>query len=65
MHQNPQSTENLSQLWNVNEFDKFFSNEPQILYARPTYDLIVAIFPQFQDNQRVIQGEPMLTKARL
>jgi hypothetical protein len=32
----PQSTENPSQLWNVNEFDKFFSNEPRILYARPT-----------------------------
>ena len=40
------TTENLSQLWNVNEFVKFFSNRPRIPYPRPA----ITSSPLFHSN---------------
>jgi hypothetical protein len=40
------STENLSQLWKVSEFDKFFSNRLHILYPRPA----ITLSPLFHSN---------------
>jgi len=48
------STENLSQLWNVNEFDKFFFNRPRILYPRPA----VTSSPLFPSNFKRTSASP-------
>ena len=47
-YEKPQSTENFSQLWNMNEFDKFFSNRPRILYPRPAMTSSSLFPPNFK-----------------